>query len=726
MRKYLAFMAFVLAASMLVSGAKAATTISGCSYMNIENETYELNQSISDGTGICLEIAANNIVLDCRGYLVEGIEPEAFSMGVYIGDGYTGATVKNCLVKNWKWGFYLEHADYNTIQDSIVVNSTYWGIMLYNSSYNNITNVTFLEPNSVTGDRQISIGHDGVDYASGNVIRDCRIDGKIILTTAGMYAPNVIYNNMINISEPVEFYGDIYYNEWNTTRQSGTRIYSEGTEIGGNYWTTPSATGYSDTCADSDYDGFCDEPLMLAANNTDYLPYSDEYTPPTTIEISDCSVLDQAGKTYLMTADITNSNATTCMVITANNVTLDCQGHVIDGIDATPSSGIHADGFNDATTKNCIVSDFENGIVFRNAVNIALHDSESYSNTNHGVWFYYIDHSSIENVYSHHNGFSGVSVERSDYNNFTNVTVSDNFVGFWISDSSDYNNFTENYATGNEYGYVMRETSWSILTGNKDYDSNTYGFYMIRDNNDTFMGNIVESSGVASVGIDNAVGNLLYDNLFNGTGTVYFENIGSNYWNTTRQAGTRIYSAGTEIGGNYWTNSTGNGYSDTCDDIEGDGFCDAPLVFAADNADYLALSDQYGIYLSVTFNYSSVDFGTLNHNTANNPAPNQLNGVYNATVDTGNNYKIEASGVNFTDVSHGLSMGIGNLRMGMNETASQLDSADSTALSESPQIIETDIPSTTTVNFHGFWLSIPASQYATTYTSTVTITYSNV
>jgi hypothetical protein len=80
--------------------------------------------------------------------------------------------------------------------------------------------------------------------------------------------------------------------------------------------------------------------------------------------------------------------------------------------------------------------------------------------------------------------------------------------------------------------------------------------------------------------------------LFNVSG-VSFAGTNINYWNTTRQRGTRIYSAGTEIGGNYWTNPDGNGYSDTCTDADKDGFCDDPYVLATDNIDYLALSDEY-------------------------------------------------------------------------------------------------------------------------------------
>jgi hypothetical protein len=86
---------------------------------------------------------------------------------------------------------------------------------------------------------------------------------------------NIIYNNLLNNTVNV-YFSATNINNWNTTRQAGTRIYTKyyGNEIGGNYWTNPNGTGYSDTCADSNWDGFCDEPYTLASNNVDYLPLS--------------------------------------------------------------------------------------------------------------------------------------------------------------------------------------------------------------------------------------------------------------------------------------------------------------------------------------------------------------------------------------------------------------------------------------------------------------------
>ncbi|MBP2171828.1 hypothetical protein J3E05_000117 [Methanococcus voltae] len=51
-------------------------------------------------------------------------------------------------------------------------------------------------------------------------------------------------------------------NYWNTTKEKG----------GGNYWFTPEGTGFSETHADKDNDGFCDNPNIINTDNIDYLP----------------------------------------------------------------------------------------------------------------------------------------------------------------------------------------------------------------------------------------------------------------------------------------------------------------------------------------------------------------------------------------------------------------------------------------------------------------------
>lgn len=132
-----------------------------------------------------------------------------------------------------------------------------------------------------------------------------------------------------------------------------------------------------------------------------------------------------------------------------------------------------------------------------------------------------------------------------------------------------------------------------------------------------------------------------------------------------------------------------------------------------------------GDYITATFNYSTISFGSLSSGDINISVPNQVNGTLNVTIDTNANYKVTASGTNFTDGgTHTFS--IDNLLMDTNSSKSNILLTDSLALGESSKTIDTGILSTQTESFHGFWINIPSNQYATSYSSTVTITYSNV
>jgi hypothetical protein len=143
--------------------------------------------------------------------------------------------------------------------------------------------------------------------------------------------------------------------------------------------------------------------------------------------------------------------------------------------------------------------------------------------------------------------------------------------------------------------------------------SNSYGIYLYADSDANIISNssIISNNSYAAYLYNSTTlkpeNNTVYNCLLNGSvlavnGTAGWVDI-TNYWNITSQSGTRRYSNGTSIGGNYYTNSTGNGFSDTCADADHNGFCDASYnvstnsvcsgATCGNNTDYLALSDEY-------------------------------------------------------------------------------------------------------------------------------------
>jgi parallel beta-helix repeat protein len=249
-----------------------AAYINSCSVLGTTGETYYLTADIINSSASkCMDIQANNIILDCQGHLIDGVDAGS-SYGIYIVRSYpttTNIVIRNCVITDWCYGIYFYYTKSNNITNT-TADSNSQGITFEYSASNTVSNVT------------VSNSYFGINllYSSSNsnTIKDSvfRDNSYGIRLFQGSYS-NIIYNNLLNNSVNAQFDGTVGINYWNTTRQTGSRIYSPGTEIGGNYWTNPSDTGYSDTCTDANRDGFCDNPYVLNTNNTDYLPLSGTY-----------------------------------------------------------------------------------------------------------------------------------------------------------------------------------------------------------------------------------------------------------------------------------------------------------------------------------------------------------------------------------------------------------------------------------------------------------------
>ena len=155
----------------------------------------------------------------------------------------------------------------------------------------------------------------------------------------------------------------------------------------------------------------------------------------------------------------------------------------------------------------------------------------------------------------------------------------------------------------------------SSLVENVTVENSDVGIFLQESELNTIANSTINNCGLglALYGLDEwyAANNSIFNNLFNNTVNVDVVFPSSyNLFNTTKRISTRVYSSGNQIGGNYWTNSTGGGYSDTCADVNKNGFCDSPLdlvtmasctagVDCGNNTDYLPMSSKYDNTVSV-------------------------------------------------------------------------------------------------------------------------------
>ncbi|MCD6176817.1 MAG: DNRLRE domain-containing protein [Candidatus Cloacimonetes bacterium] len=303
--------------------------------------------------------------------------------------------------------------------------------------------------------------------------------------------------------------------------------------------------------------------------------------------ISDCAVLDIPGHTYYLTTNITDSSTSYCMNISANNVTLDCQGHTIDGDDAADygiyikrSSSINSN----IVVKNCTITDWDTyGSYIATANNVTFEDITYTSNPDMALYVA-SDYNKFTNIISNYNG-RGITLNYADSNTFTNIIANSNPYGgiyLWYSNSNIFANMTVNSnANSDNAGIYLYCSHANVITYSK-----------IENNS---------NSGITLCYSDGNVANKIYNNLFNNTNNIVF--VGTEYsnnWNTTYQSGTNIYDSSIGyIAGNWYSGFSDN--STLCPDTTGDGFCDNAYDVKnntagcdSNNCDYKPISSFYG------------------------------------------------------------------------------------------------------------------------------------
>jgi len=267
--------------------------------------------------------------------------------------------------------------------------------------------------------------------------------------------------------------------------------------------------------------------------------------------VSSCILIDSPG-TYTLNQDITGApfdhslGGKTCVLITASDVTFDCNGFTIDG-GGLPGSGIFLDGpVSNVIVRNCQVNGYRKNVyIYRSSGNIIANNSVI----------------SLEDAFT---------LDSSSSNTFDGNTVRNSIRGFYSTFSSD-NNFTNNdvYLTGvafdlqnsfrnyyyknnifdtQGYGFSFLDSSDNVLVSNRINFSYGWGAQLINANNNVFENNTFSNSVFINVYLTTSNNNrFLRNNLSNANISVLFVSGSSNVFtnNTVTNNGEAfaLYSA---------------------------------------------------------------------------------------------------------------------------------------------------------------------------------------
>lgn len=390
----------------------------------------------------------------------------------------------------------------------------------------------------------------------------------------------------------------------------------------------------------------------------------------------DCTLIgtwDASTKTCSMTTD-----ATATIEIDSSSITLDGNGHKIIG--RGTNSGIFMGQNRDTgegsrgtkegvTIRNLNIEGFGDGIFFATYSNNNLIENNNISNNSEGVLNYY---GASMNKYINNkiiNNGHGVLISYSSGNNFSNNNISNNGGGIhWMDGPNTLigNIISSNGGYGVFVDYITAYRSGGIIEDNIIIN-NRIGISL----GDFWEGGVIVSSNFIS---NNSQGIVIsgghhktFNNFFNNTDNVVKGNpYWGSIWNTTLTKEENIVG-GPYLGGNFWAQPDGDGYSQKCTP-DSHWICTLPYIIDENDIDYLPLasipaliaeagaySGIVGIPISFTGSASggfppysfSWDFGDGTVNTQQNPTHSYSSaGTYNTILTV-----TDGRGINAQDTS---------------------------------------------------------------------------
>ncbi|MCZ7402504.1 MAG: right-handed parallel beta-helix repeat-containing protein [Candidatus Methanoperedens sp.] len=530
------------------------------------NSTLSSNNASNNFDGIVLldsskstlsgNIASNNdvgiVLLQSGSSTLSGNNLSNSYDGIVLLDSGNSRLIDNNASNN-SYGIYLEYSSNNTLSGNNASNNTY-GIYMDSSSNNMLFNNTMTENSFNFGlyGWSESDFNNQIDYSN-------TVDGKPIYYVKN--AKNTVYDSSTNA-------GTFYcISCLNVTIKDIELLRND---VGILFWNTTSSKIQNVNVSNND-DGIV---LLDSGNNI--------LSGNNVNSNKDDGIYLDSSSNNTLSGNNANLNHDDGMYLgySSNNM---LRGN---NADSNKDFGIYLD----STSNNILF----NNTMTENSFNFGLYgwsDSDfnnqiDRTNTVDGKPIYYVKNA-INTVYD-----SSTNAGIFYCISCLNVTIKDievlkNDIGilFWNTTSSKIQNVT---ISNNDDGIVLLESGNNMLTGNNIKSNDYDGIYMDSSSYNTLNGNNVNSNNDAGIILYDSGNNQIYDNVFNNTNNFYLDESVS-IWNIKKTPGTNIIG-GSYLGGNFWANPSGTGFSQTCSDANSDELCDSEYVLDSNNIDYLPLS----------------------------------------------------------------------------------------------------------------------------------------
>lgn len=207
------------------------------------------------------------------------------------------------------------------------------------------------------------------------------------------------------------------------------------------------------------------------------------------------------------------------LIIGADDITLDCDGYTIDGMNG--DHGIELNYREGVTIQSCEVKEFSIGMFIAGGSDNEVYDNNVYDNLH------------------------GIHLAGSNYNEIYDNDVNDNYIGFYLFFASN-NDINDNEINDNNYGIRFSFSSENNVFDNT-MDYNFEGIHLITGTDNNIYGNEFAENSWYGVNLINSQYNTFWSNEFidNDVNAYEDEASVSNDWNITDV-------------GNYWSDFVNN------------------------------------------------------------------------------------------------------------------------------------------------------------------------
>jgi len=165
----------------------------------------------------------------------------------------------------------------------------------------------------------------------------------------------------------------------------------------------------------------------------------------------------------------------------------------------------------------------------------------------------------------------------------TGCSVDGSEIGLLITGESI---LSGNTLSGNSYGLVLYDVNNSLIYGNTMVENSLAGLALDLDQTEIWS----RIGLVGSIESPESGNNTIYNNYFSNVNNTLIYSEANNTWNTSKTSGESIVG-GPYLGGNYWANPSGTGFSENCTDADRDGIADSSYEIVNGTFDYLPLTE---------------------------------------------------------------------------------------------------------------------------------------